>query len=412
MAVVDWREVHQESTIVDLHVHPSMQQQLFRRNLGFRYVIKRTFRGSPLNVRASFPRLRDGGFNVILSTIYIPERGIRRDFPIVKLFRILRPDLWAKLIAARPQEATRRVLDEMEKIVSETSGRSAAKMAHSYGELESITRKPVLHRPIAVVHAVEGGHSLGESNDSPDDILRNLDALHQRGVAYLTLAHFYPNRLVNPCFPFPDDLVPLSARPTMWRDLTLGLSDLGQRVVERMIEIGMIIDISHCTPVARRQIYDILDASGQRVPLLASHVGAYAINPSPYNLHDWEIQRLARDGGVVGVIFMPYWLMPRESRQGINFISRHIEHIIQVGGEDVAGIGSDFDGFTTPPDDLDNASQLPRLTQRLVVDGYSPAVIKKILGSNAMRLLREAWRSPLDTTAILAETATGKSVPI
>jgi membrane dipeptidase len=188
----------------------------------------------------------------------------------------------------------------------------------------------------------------------------------------------------------------------MWRDLTLGLTDTGRKVVEHMIEIGMGIDIAHCTPVARRQIYDIIDASGKRVPLLASHVGAYAINPSPYNLKDWEIQRLARDGGVIGVIFMPYWLMPRESRQGINFISLHIEHILQTGGEDVVGIGSDFDGFTTPPDDLDNASQLPRLTQRLVVDGYSPATIQKILGGNAMRVLSEVWCSPVPATTVSA----------
>jgi membrane dipeptidase len=395
MATIDWRQIHQEATIVDLHVHPSLQQQLFSRNLGFRYVIKRTFRGSPFNVRASFPRLRDGGFDVILSNVYIPERGIRRDFPIVNLFRFLRPDLWSKLIAARPQDAALRALDDMEKAVSQTSGRSAAKMAYSYAELIAITRQPLSKRPIAVVHAVEGGHCLGEANDSPDDILRNLDTLHQRGVAYLTLAHFYPNRLVNPCFPFPDDLVPLSARPTMWRDLTLGLTDLGKRVVERMIEIGMVIDISHCTPVARRQIYDIIAASGRHVPLVASHVGAYAINPTPYNLYDWEIQRFARDGSVMGVIFMPYWLMPRESRQGINFISRHIEHMFQVGGEDVVGIGTDYDGFTTPPDDLDNASQLPRLTQRLVIDGYSSGTIHKMLGGNAMRVLSEAWCSPV-----------------
>jgi membrane dipeptidase len=394
MTTLDWRQIHQEAIIVDLHVHPSLQQQIFRRNLGFRYVIRRTLRGSPFNVRASFPRLKDGGFDVVLSTVYIPERGIRRDFPIINLFRFLRPDLWSRLVKARPYDATQRALDDLEHTVTETSGRSAARMAFSYAELNSIIKMRPMDRPIAVVHAVEGGHSLGETNDSPETILSNLDALHRRGVAYLTLAHFYPNRLVNPCFPFPDDLVPLSARPAMWRDLTLGLTDMGRRVVERMIEIGMIIDISHCTPVARRQIYEIIDASGCKVPLLASHVGAYEINPTPYNLYDWEIQRFARDGGVIGVIFMPYWLMPRESRQGINFISRHIEHIHRVGGEDVIGIGTDFDGFTTPPDDLDNASQMTRLTQRLVVDGYPAHAIHKILGGNAMRILEEVWCSP------------------
>ncbi len=76
----------------------------------------------------------------------------------------------------------------------------------------------------------------------------------------------------------------------------------------------------------------------------------------------------------------------------MNFISRHIEYLIDVGGEDIPGIGTDFDGFTTPPpDDLDNASQMRRLTQRLVVDGHSEACIKKILGGNALRAIRQGW---------------------
>jgi microsomal dipeptidase-like Zn-dependent dipeptidase len=394
MASIDWRQVHRDATIVDLHIHPSMQQQLFRRNFGWRHVIRRTFRGSPFNVRASFPRLRDGGYDVILSVVHIPEKGIQRDFPLINIFRILRPDLWHKLLAAHPHDAALRVMSDFEASIEKSSGYGAARMARSFPELEAHLSQPAENRPIAVVHAVEGAHSIGEERDSEDDILKKLETLHQRGAAYLTLAHFYRNRVVNPCFPFPEDLVPLSARPTMWRDLTLGLTSTGRRVVERMIELGMLIDLSHCTPVARREIYDIIDASGRRVPLLATHVGAYEINPSPYNLADWEIRRIARDGGVIGVIFMPYWLMPKESRQGINFIFRHIQHIVDVGGEDVTGIGSDFDGFTTPPDDLDNASQLPRLTQRMLVEGFSPTAVQKTLGGNAIRALCEGWRSP------------------
>jgi membrane dipeptidase len=94
---------------------------------------------------------------------------------------------------------------------------------------------------------------------------------------------------------------------------------------------------------------------------------------------------------VVGVIFMPYWLMPKDSKQGLNAISQHIEYLTQTGGEDCTGLGTDFDGFATPPDDLDNASQMKRLTQRLVVDGYSRTQILKILGGNALRALREGW---------------------
>lgn len=391
MSQIDWKALHHEATIIDLHIHPSMQQQLFHRNLNLRYVINRTFHGNPMSVRASFPRLRDGGYDAFFSTLYLPERGILKDFPIVKLFRFLRPDLWKKLILAPHFDATLKMMSDMETAVSSSTSADAVQMARSITELDAILNQPKDHRPIAVIHAVEGAHSLGGKDASDADVLAHLEALYQRGVICLTLAHFYPNRVVNPCYPFPEEIASLAVNPTLWRDLTLGLTDLGKRVVERMIQLGMLIDLSHSTPTARKQIYEIVDASGKQFPLIASHVGAYGIDPSPYNLTDWEIQRIARDGGVIGVIFMPYWLMPKESGQGLNFISRHIQYLIDVGGEDVAGIGTDFDGFTTPPDDLDNTSQMPRLTQRLVVDGHSEARIKKILGGNALRAIHLGW---------------------
>lgn len=392
MATLDWKRIHHEATIVDLHVHPSMQQQLFQRNLGWRYMINRTFHANPFSVRASFPRMRDGGYGVILSVLYVPEHGILKDFPIVRLFRFLRPDLWRKLILHQPYQATRRIMEDMEKaVLSSATGYAAVRMAGSVAELNAILSQPKAERPIAVIHAIEGAHSLGGPDASDEHVMSHLEELFACGVSCITLAHFYPNRIVHPCYPFPEDIARLSVRPTLWRDLTLGLTNLGKRVVEKMIELGMMIDLSHSTPVARQQIFDIVDASRKPTPLLATHVGAYAIDPSPYNLSDQEIRRIARDGGVIGVIFMPYWLMPKESGQGLNFISRHIQYLIDTGGENVVGIGTDFDGFTTPPDDLDNASQMPRLTQRLVVDGHSEARIKKILGENALRVIRQTW---------------------
>jgi len=388
MPSLDWRRLHHEATIVDLHVHPSMQQQLFRRNLNVRYVIDRTIHADPLTVRASFPRLKDGGYSLFFSTLYVPEHGILSDFPIVRLFRFLRPDLWRKLVAAPPFDATLRLMDDFERAVAASGGYELVRMAKSWSEVDAILKLPKDKRPIAAIHAIEGAHSLGMEPVSDAEVLAHLDALFQRGVICITLAHFYPNRVVHPCYPFPEDIAHLARNPELWRDLTLGLTDLGKKVVERMLELGMLIDLSHSTPTARRQVYDIVDASGTHSPLIASHVGAYGLDPSPYNLTDLEIRRIARDGGVVGVIFMPYWLMPKESGQGLNFISRHLQYFVDTGGEEVAGLGTDFDGFTTPPDDLDNASLLPRLTQRLVADGHSEKVIKGILGDNALRAIQ------------------------
>jgi membrane dipeptidase len=254
-------------------------------------------------------------------------------------------------------------------------------MAKSVKELDDILNQ---HdgRPIAIIHSIEGAHSL-------DGKLENLEEFHNRGVAYLTLAHFYPNKVVNPVFPYPEFALNFGCFESE-RDLTLGLTDFGMQVIEKIIELGMIPDISHCTPPARQQIFDIV---GNQIPIIASHVGAYEINPSPYNLKDWEIKRIASSGGLIGVIFMNYWLMPHETNQGLNFIARTIEHIVNVGGIDHVGIGTDFDGFTDPPDDVKDASRLPVVTQRLLAEGYKQEQIEKIMGLNALRVLRAGWRS-------------------
>jgi membrane dipeptidase len=168
----------------------------------------------------------------------------------------------------------------------------------------------------------------------------------------------------------------------------LGLKPFGEQVIEEMVRLGVILDIVHCTPPARRRIYDIV---GNRLPIIASHVGAYEVNPSPYNLKDWEIKKIADTGGAVGVIFMNYWLMPNETKRGLNFVARTLNHFVKVAGIDHVAIGSDFDGFTDPPDDLKDASLFPNLTQRLIAEGYGTEEIKKIWGQNVLRVLRQGW---------------------
>ena len=386
MTDTNWQAIHADKPVIDLHIHPAMNRLVLKQNLGLRYVVSRSF--NPLAIRASWPRLNDGGYGAIYSVIHVPERGLLNDFPIMKLFRVLRPDLWRNLIEAPYIDATLKLMDDLESSVSQSK---LVQLAKSTTDLSAIISQPIDQRRIAVVHAIEGAHSLGGPDDTEADIFRNLDTLYQRGVAYLTLAHFYPNRVTNPCYPFPEDFANLSSNPNIWRDLTLGLTDLGKRVVERMIELGMIIDLSHCTPVARKQVFDIANASGKHVPLVATHVGAYVYNPTPYNLRDWEVKRIVRDGGVVGVIFMPYWLIPHGGGQGLNQVAQTIEYFLNVAGEDAVGLGTDFDGFTTPPEDLKDASEMPRLTQRLIADGYSEKVIRKLLGGNALRVLCEGW---------------------
>jgi membrane dipeptidase len=381
-----WQSIHDSKPVIDLHIHPAMSRLVIKQNLNRRYVVSRSF--NPFAVRASWPTLKAGGYGAILSVIHVPERGLLDDFPVIKWFKFLQPTLWKALMEVPYIDATLKIMDDLESSVQASDD---VQLARSVSELDAILRQPIAQRRTAVVHAVEGAHSLGDPNDSEADIFRNLDTLYQRGVAYLTLAHFYPNRIANPCYPFPEDFANLSTNPAIWRDLTLGLTDLGKRVVERMIELGMLIDLSHCSPVARKEVFDIIEASGKRVPLLATHVAAYDYNATPYNLRDWEVKRIARDGGVVGVIFMPYWLLPHGHGQGLNDMARTIEYFVNVAGEEAVGLGTDFDGFTTPPEDLKDASEMPRLTQRLLVDGFREESICKILGGNALRAVCDGW---------------------
>jgi membrane dipeptidase len=139
----------------------------------------------------------------------------------------------------------------------------------------------------------------------------------------------------------------------------------------------MMVDASHRISSARARVYDMV---GKRAAILAFHVGAYEINPAPYNSKDWEMKQNADSGGLIGMIFMNCWLMLPECHRCLNFSIHMIDHIVNLVGLDYVCIGSDSDGFTDPLDDLKGASQLPRLRQGLLAEDYSPVEIQKFSG--------------------------------
>lgn len=380
-AVPEWERIHRESKIVDLHAHPSLKVSLFKRALTSTIKASRAF--DPLSVRTDFQKLKKGGVDVLLSSVYAPEEGIYQECPYVKLLRYLMPITWRRVFSKSPFEVTMAMIDKMEqqveKAIDGKTGKRLAKMVHSIQELDELLDQDGDH-PVAMIHNVEGAHSL-------DGKLDNLQRLFDRAVAYLTIAHFYPNKAVYPTFPYPESVQKLRCFKGV-RNLALGLTEFGEDLVEKMIELGVILDIAHCTPPARKRIFEIV---GNRRPIIASHVGAYEVNPSPYNLKDREMRKIAETGGVVGIIFMNYWLMPHETKRGLNFVARTINHCVNVAGIEHVGIGTDFDGFTDPPDDLRDASELERLTQRLIAEGYDEEQIGKIWGGNALRVLRDGW---------------------
>ena len=165
----------------------------------------------------------------------------------------------------------------------------------------------------------------------------------------------------------------------MWQ----GLTHFGREVVERMGELGMIIDVSHASDGTFRDVME--HAKG---PVVASHSNCRDLCNHPRNLTDEMIRELANCGGVAGLNFYgPFLGNPKESR--INEMTAHILHMIRVGGSSFPAIGTDFDGFDgMEVQEIADASQMERLWDALKKAGLTERQLDKIWGENVERVLR------------------------
>ena len=257
------------------------------------------------------------------------------------------------------------MMAKMERQVARAEDRF--EVARSNAELDGV----LAAGKTAIVHTVEGGHVLGGGLDA-DDLhgrLARLDELAERGVASLTLAHLFPNDLAGHAEGIPEGqrkfpICPLDTGV----DLERGLTPTGRAVVERMVELRMIPDVTHCTPVARRDVYQLV---ANRIPVIASHIGVQSMNPEKYNLDEDDVRAIAASGGVIGVIFMPYWLDQSHPGPGLDAIWRTMDQLREWSGDswEHVAIGTDFDGFTDPPDDCNSEAKLPLIREMLEAQG-------------------------------------------
>ncbi len=404
------KELHENSIVVDLHSHPAIKASIFHRDLGSRKekflasLFKRAF--WPLSNRASFPMVVDGGVDVLLSTAYVPEGGWYKDMKLAKWLLMFAPRVRKKIYESSYFDAVVGAIEDIEAQAKlwnlNANNKKKIRICKNPKSIKEANKSGA----VALVHSVEGAHSIQSTRakDYPNDMkrgvaarasmLEKLEKLNNMGVAYLTLAHFYPNECVSPVFPWPEyafDHGDWENLLSKW-DETKGLTSRGEAVIEKMLELGMLIDISHCTLSARKRIYEIVSHHKKDQCLLATHVGAFEVNRLTYNLHDWELKWFADHGCVAGIIFMNYWLTSHTSTLGLRYIEQTLAHMTNVGGEDFVGIGTDFDGFTDPPDEIVDTSQLPRLTEYLVATGYREEAIRKFLGANALEILIKGWK--------------------
>jgi membrane dipeptidase len=362
--------------IADLHAHPSLKIALWDHRFEKRHRAGGAW--NPFCMRVDLPKLEDGGVRVLVSAVYLPEPGLLDNCIWLRLARNLAPPRIRRLFTGAPFERTLELIAGVERAVERANGGGAerCRIVRSATDLDRAAADGVL----AIVHAIEGAHSLGEDP-------RATGVLARSGVRVLTLAHFFPNAFVNPVTGIPPGMRPPGCFGRE-SDPAAGLTPLGVRLVEALIDNHILIDLAHCTPTARERVFDLV---GRRAPLVFSHVGVRTLLNDPMNPTDEEIRDIAETGGVIGVILMNYWLGEEASQNGLVKVVETVRHIARVGGVGVAAIGTDFDGFTDPPDDLKDPTHLPRLFEGLTRGGFTTREAEQILYNNATRVLREGW---------------------
>ena len=253
---------------------------------------------------------------------------------------------------------------------------------------------------IASLIGVEGGHSIEDSMDK-------LRRLRELGVSYMTLTH---------------------SDTLSWADSAtdeakhVGLTKFGKEIVLEMNRLGMLVDLSHVSPDTMRDALETTNA-----PIIFSHSSARAIADHPRNVPDDILKLTKQNGGVVMVNFYSGFIHPESAKRRANMfqvtrelhakfpkeadyqkarkrfdaenpiesgtvqdVVDHIDHIVQVAGIDHVGLGSDFDGITKTPRQLDDVSMYPVITQEMLNRGYKPEQIHQLMSGNILRVMRRA----------------------
>ena len=158
-----------------------------------------------------------------------------------------------------------------------------------------------------------------------------------------------------------------------------GLTDYGLQVAREMQRVGMAVDVSHLNEAG---FYDLFAKTDR--PPMASHSCCRALCDHFRNLTDEQLRLMIREGGFVGVNFYPHFLS-EDGRADAALVARHIDHICQLGGAEIVGFGSDFDGIETTPDNVRHPGDIPNLLDELRRLGYDDAAIAGIAGENLKR---------------------------
>ena len=153
-------------------------------------------------------------------------------------------------------------------------------------------------------------------------------------------------------------------------------------LIEAMNANRILCDLAHA---GKRTFWDALAVHSTHVPPIVSHTGIAAVRPHWRNVDDAQIRAIADRGGVIGIMYQSAFLERVRWTCSRAAIVDHLEHLIAVGGEGIAAIGTDYDGFIVPPRDLLDVTHHPCLVQDMLDRGWSDERITGILGANYLR---------------------------
>lgn len=334
-------------------------------------------------LQTDIPRLREGGLGAQFWSVWVPVETSKRG---AALSTTLEQIELVKLMLARYPGDFELALtaDDIERV-------------HAEGRIASLI-------------GVEGGHCIEES-------ISTLRRLYDLGARYMTLTH---------------------SRSLSWADSGTddaragGLNEFGEEVVREMNRLGMMVDISHVSIEVMKQAIELSEA-----PVIFSHSSCRSVADHPRNVPDEVLAMLPEKDGVVMINFFSAFVVPEaaevnkrrleyelemEAKFGddqqaidravsqwndlhpypngtIHDVLDHIDHAAKVAGIDHVGIGSDFDGVSVLPEQLEGVQCYPLLTQGMIDRGYSDDEIRQVLGGNLLRVFRKTE----ETAARLAE---------
>jgi len=328
-----------------------------------------------LPLGTDIPRLKKGLVGAQFFAAYVPSSFIEKGGAKFALEEI---DIIDRFTRRSPSLEAARTADDIARI-------------HAKGKIASLI-------------GIEGGQAIENS-------LGALRLFYNLGVRYMTLTH---------------------SSTTLWADAATdepkhgGLTRFGEEVVREMNRLGMMVDISHVSDGTMDDVLRISEA-----PVIFSHSSARALADHRRNVPDSILTRLAKNGGVVMVNIYPGFINATAAKQAANVLDKerefkamypndpdksakaftdflstfktetgtleevadHIDYIRKVAGIDHVGIGADFGSLTQHPTGLDDVSRYPYLTAELIRRGYTDSEVKKVLGLNILRVMREVERA-------------------